>query len=255
MESTCEESENEQGDATFCADYSPFVEGGEVTVFCSSTAGDPIRVYPTLVVRNQLLTLKGEEEGEELPDHIRCSIKTPSVGGALLQSLVISSAGSVSLRSKDRFGALRLEKCDETDCIEEFRYRYDRVDKFLVTEWEQHLTLSTSSSISVSNPGYEALQIVSVEVIENGSTVDYLPMSTLHAGAVTVFERVKVINPCEPDETISAYETDVAIEAHPYLKSGEKCLASSDRYTVLMIPPSSSPPNTVDQQPTASQRI
>ena len=113
----CSESKNMQEGIAVCEDIAPLGDGPAAVSCVDPSSGTTLAVEPTVVDPDDTFTVKSASGGQ-LPQTVECTL-TSAETGATVQVNLIDVSGDVTLNLKDKFGALRLETCDEQMCIEE----------------------------------------------------------------------------------------------------------------------------------------
>ena len=204
----CDETANNQGDATFCLDFSPPVEE-TVRVTCVSP-GTTVIVSPESVPPGGIFSVTAAGEGP-LPLTIDCSIF--SSDGTELQQVVIDTSGSVDLQLGDKFGALQLESCDDLTCKELLCY-----------------------SIAIANVGDVPMDVTVIDFTLNDITASILDLlegnPTIPVDATVTVEEKIVVDICQGQE----YCASVNVEASP--PNGEICQDDDElKFDVNPVPP------------------
>lgn len=117
---TCDQSSNSQGNKTFCGDFAPLTNIS--TVVCLSESQAPLIVTPANISFGGFFTVTNPNGGL-LPNQTDCTII--NANNVKVQQNVIDTTGNSPINAGDRWGALTLVTCGNTDCFETITYFID----------------------------------------------------------------------------------------------------------------------------------
>ena len=174
----------------------------DVLVFCSD--GDEMLASDT-VVPGDTITVPSEDSTSPLPASITCTVS--SIDGSITyQTVTINTSGMENLYLGNKFGSLKLQACDDQDCIEDITYFY-----------------------LLENVGTTPMTITVVDRTRNGETeslLNRLPTTNLDVGQSTVVTEMDTVDICL-DNTIT---TTISARANP--PSGVPCF-DSEEYSLV----------------------
>jgi hypothetical protein len=175
-----------------CEDFTEFAASSEtVVVGCTDTAtGTTMDVQPVVIGEGNVFTVSNPEGGA-LPSSVTCSLSDEN--GEMIQTNAFDVSGAVALNLKDRFGALVLDSCDDTSCLETISYTYD-INNEGTTEMTVNVVDRTFTAGGT---------ILDVDLV---NLVNPNPMEP---GQVVTIEDTFTIDICRP----GAYEIDVTVNA------------------------------------------
>jgi hypothetical protein len=191
---------------TNCTDYRSFVDG-EFMVECSGEEGSSALILaPMLVTPGDLFTVRREDNGT-LPALVKCTVYD-NFGREAQEVSFDGSVNANVYELKTRVGSLTLVGCDEKQCIQRIRYRYE-----------------------VSNDGIQPMTITALTLTESGGlhrSEDLKPkLETCRLGPGEVepldceeTQKVDVCGLCD-------YQTTIRVKGSPLPDNGLECQAQS----------------------------
>jgi hypothetical protein len=127
-ESSCERGEgdlNSQNDEDgfTCDDFNGGPPADEEVLITVSEGNTTVFAIMTVTVGDDIVVPSGTDATGPLPESITCVV-TSTDGLTTYQEVTINTSGKVDLYLKDKFGSLKLESCDDNDCLVTVNYLY-----------------------------------------------------------------------------------------------------------------------------------
>lgn len=224
---TCDQSSNEQGDASICEESAPLDFEKPKTIECATDDGITfMTVEPRIVAPRQSFTITSPSGGA-LPGRVGCRLLDVGTG-TLVQFNGIDFSGTVPLKLGDTFGALELDGCNDLSCREVLNWRVD-----------------------ISNTGSSSIDFTKVDLTINNVTNSFVQQiidDPLGPGRSTSLEPTIEVDICSGTQ----YNASIVVEGKP--ANGPVC-QDNDFYFFTAPTLSSTPiPLSTDLSPRVRRR-